>query len=81
MLIVSNIIDVKVEARVINLSSISTEEGLDLGVLKVLHIAVVSVLQLWSRLGDTGLLQPCIGNVGLGFSQAVDDDFCQERED
>ena len=57
------------------------EDDLDLGVLQVLHIAVVSVLRLWSRLGDTGLLQPCIGNVGLGFSQAVDDDFCQERED
>ena len=75
------IVCVEVVERVINLCSISTEECLDLGVLNVLHIAVVSVLQLWSRLGDTGLLPPCIGNVGLGFSQAVDDDFSQERED
>ena len=29
----------------------------DLGVLNVLDIAVVTVLQLWSRLCDTGLLQ------------------------
>ena len=57
------------------------DEGLDLGVLNVLHNAVVSVLCLWSRLGDTGLLQPWLGIVCLGFSQAVDDDFSQESED
>ena len=53
-----------------------SEEGLDLGVL----IAVVSVLRLWSRLGDTWLLQLCNGNVGLGFSSSVDD-YLSEEED
>ena len=54
------------------------EDDLDLGVLQVLHIAVVSVLRLWSRLGDTGLLQPCLGDVGLGFCQAVNDYLSEE---
>ena len=44
-------------------------EGLDFGVLNVLDIAVVS------GLGDTGLLQ-----VGLGFSQAMEDDLRYETE-
>ena len=56
------------------------EDDLDLGVLQVLHIAVVSVLRLWSRLGDTWLLQLCNGNVGLGFSSSVDD-YLSEEED
>ena len=71
---VCNRLGVDVDVSVIYLcSNIYNEEGLDLGVLNVLDIAVVSVLRLWSRLGHTGLLQPCLGNVGLGFSQAVDD--------
>ena len=49
-----------------------------LGVLIVLGIAVAFVLRLWSRLGDTGLLQ---GNVGPGSSQAVEDDLHNETED
>ena len=68
----------EVESRVVDLCSISIEECLDLGVLNVLDIAVVFVLRLWSRLGDTGLLQ---GNVGLGSSQAVEDDLHNETED
>ena len=46
-----------------------SEEGLDFGVLNVLDIAVVS------GHGDTGLLQ-----VGLGFSQAMEDDLRYETE-
>ena len=61
---------------------IAIEEGLDLSYsdLNVLRIALVSVLRLWSRLGDTRLLQPCLGSVGLGFSQAVDDYLSQEED-
>ena len=64
----------EVEAKMKNLCPIS-EEGLDFGVLNVLDIAVESVLRLLSRLGDTGLLQ-----VGLGFSQAMEDDLRYETE-
>ena len=67
----------EVEARVMNSCSISIEKCLGLGVLNVLDIAAVSVL----RLGDTGLLQSCHGNVGLGFSQAVEEDLSQKTED
>ena len=58
---------------------ISIEEALDLSYsnLNVLHIAVMSVLQPWSRLGDTWFLQRQHGNVGLGFSSAVDDYLSQ----
>ena len=44
----------EVEASVMNLCSISIEKVLDLGVLKVLRVAVASVLQLCVGLGDTG---------------------------
>ena len=57
----------EVEAKVIKCPI--SEEGLDFGVLNVLDIAVVS------GLGDTGLLQ-----VGLGFSQAMQDDLRYETE-
>ena len=57
----------EVEAKVIKCPI--SEEGLDFGVLNVLDIAVVS------GLGDTGLLQ-----VGLGFSQAMEDDLRYETE-
>ena len=60
-------IGVEVEAKVIKCPI--SEEGLDFGVLNVLDIAVVS------GLGDTGLLQ-----VGLGFSQAMEDDLRYETE-
>ena len=65
----------------VTLCSISIKEVLDLGVLNIHDISVVSVLQLWSRLGDTGLLQSCQGNIGLRFSQAVEDDLSQKTED
>ena len=65
----------------VNSCSISIDEVLDLGVLNVLDIAVVSVLRFWSRLGDTGFLQTRYGNVGLGFSQAVDDDLHYKTEE
>ena len=40
---------------------------------------VISVRKArWSRLGDTGLLQPFLGDVGLGFCQAVDDYLSEE---
>ena len=48
--------------------------------LGVLDIADVSVLRPWSRLGDIGLLQPCLKSVGLGFSQAVDHYLNQEED-
>ena len=51
--------------------SVSIEES-------VLDIAVVFNLRLCSRLGDTGLLQPCLGDVGLGFCQAVNDYLSEE---
>ena len=65
----------------VNSCSISIDEVLDLGVLNVLDIAVVSVLRLSVRLGDTGLLQHCQGNIALRFSQAVEDDLSQKTED
>ena len=71
----------EVEARVMNSCSISIEKCLDLGVLNVLDIAVVSVLRLCVRLGDTGLLTHCQGNIALRFSQAVEDDLSQKTED
>ena len=45
-----------------------------------LDIAVVLNLRLCSRLGDTGLLQPCLGDVGLGFCQAVNDYLSEEGQ-
>ena len=71
----------EVEARVMNSCSISIEECLDLGVFNVPDIAVGSVLRPSDRLGDTGLLQHCQGNIGLRFSQAVEDDLSQKTED
>ena len=76
-------VGVEVEARVMNLC------------LNVLNVDIVVVfnlllevntssgldLRLWSRLADIGLLQPCHGDVGLGLSPAVNDDFSQETED
>ena len=63
-----------------NLCSISIEKVLDLGVLKVLRVAVASVVQLCVGLGDTGLLKDCQGNIGLS-GQAVEDDLSQKTED
>ena len=68
-------------SRVVNLCSTSIDRVLDLGVLNVPDIAVVSVLRLCVRLGDTGLLQHCQGNIRLRFSQAVEDDLSQKTED
>ena len=65
----------------VNLCSTSIDRVLDLGVLNVPDIAVVSVLQLCVRLGDTGLLTHCQGNIGLRFSQAVEDDLSKKTED
>ena len=65
----------------VNLCSTSIDRVLDLGVLNVPDIAVVSVLQLFVRLGDTGLLTNCQANIALRFSQAVEDDLSQKTED
>ena len=53
---VCNKLGVEVEARVISklFQFQLIDEGLALGVLKVLDFAVVFVLRFWSRLGDTG---------------------------
>ena len=72
---------VEVEARVINLCSFQLRRLLtSVSVLNVLHIALVSVLRLWSRLGHSWLLQHCLQSVGLGFSQAVDHYLNQEED-
>lgn len=75
---VCNRLGVDVEARVISkiFQFQLIDEGLALGVLKVLDFAVVSVLRFWSRLGDAG-----DGNVSLGFSQAVDEDLHYETQE
>ena len=48
--------------------------------LNVLNDHFSQVFWLWTRLGHTGLLQPCSGNVGLGFSSAVENDLSEEED-
>ena len=72
---------VEAEASVVKLCPILIEVSLDLGVLIVLDIAVVSVLQFRSRMGDSGLHKSFQGYVGLTFSYTVDRDLHYETED
>ena len=71
MFTVCNILDMEVEARVVNLN-----------ILEFSIIAVVFNLRLWRRRGDIGLLLLYFHeNVGFGFSAALDYDLHHEIEE